>query len=337
MKGILAGLKDFLGRLRLLPSFDEDTVFLLALAVVITLVIDGEARAFGEVVMANSSKVTLIALLGIGFAFYTAFFALFKNEIQKFYMLWFAVAANFISAVAVINLINESGASPLYYIAPALNILIAAVMTLFWYADVLDTSTIPHKSSSYTNIFYGALVIVAITALSAYVLDWSWPVAISLSVAYASLFNRSFARYLPRVFKARDERMEKIDTLTNKLVEHLRASLNDGGSTLAALGSSQDVRDVRVNDDDDIDTKLNDEARTLLATEPLVATGAVGFYTYKRFWFTPERSKTAIIVDVYEQGPGKGYRFSQMLEADDEDTLNRFKGLMYLGRINNIQ
>lgn len=227
MKALLRRLRDVLARHRILPSYGEDTVFLLAVAVIAVLLIDLEARAFAEQVRAQLSKIALIMLLGIGFAFYTAFFSYFKNEIQKFYMFWFAVLVNFLSAFATITLLNDSGASALYYIAPAINILAFVLMVALWHADVLDTSAIPHKSSSFSNIVYGTIVVAVLIFIVEYVWNTPWPAVFSFVIGYATVFNRTFTSYLPKIFGKRDQKIEALDAAVDKVVEHMIKNVCD--------------------------------------------------------------------------------------------------------------
>lgn len=337
MKQTLLRFRDVLGRYRILPSYGEDTVFLLAVAVITVLLLDADAREFAEKVRAQSSKATLIMLLGIGFAFYTAFFSYFKNEIQKFYMFWFAVLINFLAAVATITLLNSSGASPLYYIAPAINTIAFVLMIALWHADVLDTSALPHKSSSFSNILYGTIVVVGLTLVAEYVWDTPWPAVFSFAIGYATIFNTTFTSYLPKVFGRRDQKIEALDTAVNNVIEYMIKNVgidNPYAVCIAAEGTKK----LQVSSEygGDVDAFLADEIRKLNRTTPAIATGSVGTYTFKRYWFSPTRQESAIIVDAYPNDGSTGYQFCQMVRRGTGGTLERYKGLIYLNKIANV-
>ncbi|OGZ43680.1 MAG: hypothetical protein A2756_05360 [Candidatus Ryanbacteria bacterium RIFCSPHIGHO2_01_FULL_48_27] len=337
MKQTLLHLRGFLERYRVLPSYGEDTVFLLAVAVLVVLFLNADARAFAEQVRAQSSKIALIMLLGVGFAIYTAFFSYFKNEIQKFYMFWFAVLVNFLSAFATITLLNDSGASPLYYIAPAINVVAFVLMVAFWHADVLDTSAIPHKSSSFSNVLYGTIVVAVLTLVAEYAWNTPWPAVFSFVIGYATVFNRTFTSYLPKIFGKRDQKIEALDVAVNDVVDYMIKNVginNPYAVCIAAAGT----KNLQVSSEyrGDVDAFLADEIRKLNRTTPAIATGSVGTYTFKRYWFSPTRQESAIIIDAYPNDGSTGYQFCQMVRYDTESILQRYKGLIYLNKTTNV-
>lgn len=338
MKQMLTNLHGFLGRYRLLPSFDEDTVFLLALVVLVVWLIDADARTFAEQVRAQSSKISLMILLGMGFAFYTAFFASFKNEIQKFYMFWFAVLINFLSAFAAITLLNGSGESVFSYITPVINIVISILLVVFWHADVLDASSLPHKSSTFSNVLYGTLIVLGFTLLAEYIWDTPWPSVLTAAIGYATLFNGTVTSYLPQIFGKRDRKIASLDAVVNRGIDHMVQNLSKGKNHGISIVTDEGIKDLSVTPEyeNDIDTFLADEVRKLNRTSPVIAVTSIGTYTFKRYWFSPTRQEMAIIVDAYPNDGTTGYQFCQMIKYNSEGELGRYRGLMYLNKITNI-
>lgn len=338
MKSALTSLHSFLERKRLLPSFDEDTVFLLAVSVIVVMLIDADARAFADEVRAHSGKIALMVLLGAGFAVYTAFFTYFKNETQKFYMFWFAVLVNFLSAFAAIKLLSGSSAPFYMYIAPAIGIGIFILMLIFWHADVLDASTLPHKSSSYSNILYGTLAVLGFVYLAENVWNLHWTSVLSTAIGYATIINGSVASHLPQIFGKRDEKINKLDAAVNNSIDRMIGNLNAGKDQWVSIATDEGVEDMNVESgyENNVETFLADRVRMLNRTSPVVAAASMGTYTFQKYAFTRTHVETAIIVDVYPNDGTTGYQFCQMVKYDSEGELKRYKGLMYLNKIKNI-
>lgn len=338
MRQLLLRVRGTLEKYRFLPSYGEDTVFLLAVAVLVVLLLNADARSFAEQIGVRQPKVALIMLLGIGFAFYTAFFSYFKNETQKFYMFWFAVLINVLSAVASISLLDSAAVSPLYYIAPAINIATFLLMIVFWHADVLDTSVLPHKSSSFSNIVYGTGVVIVLTVLAEHVWHIPWPAVFSFAIGYTTVANQAVVGYLPKIFGQRDQKINALDISVNRSIECMLENLHEENNCTACVVTDEGAKPLGHSSKhgSSIDVFLADEIRKLNRTSPVVASAAVGTYTFKRQWFSPTREESAIIVDAYPNDGTNGHQFCQMIKYNEEGTLERYKGLIYLNKIPNI-
>lgn len=322
-----------------MPSFNEDAVFLLAVAVVSVLFLDTDARAFAEQVRLHSSKITLMVILGIGFSFYTAIFTSFKNEIQKFYMFWFVAIVNFLSALAVITILNGSGNLIFYFVIPAINIGIFILLVVFWYADILDISSLSNKSPNYSSMLYGTFIVLGLTLLSKYVLEIPWPTLLAVSVGYATLFNRSITSHLPQIFIQRDRDFIEINSIIDRGINHALHNLFEEKIQYdITIVTDNYIKDLDIPDEyrDNIDTFLRDEIYKIDPTNSTIAIISFGEYTYKRFWFSRERQEMAVIIDVYLNGRPRAYQFCQMIVCDSSDKCERYKGLIYLNKITNI-
>lgn len=338
MRRLLLQSRNFLEKKRILPSYGEDTVFLLAVAVLVILLLSADARSFAEQIGVRQPKVALIMLLGIGFAFYTVFFSYFKNETQKFYMFWFAVLTNFLSAVASISLLNSAGVPSLYYIAPAINIAIFLLMVVFWHADVLDTSVLPHKSSNFSNIVYGTGVVIILVVLAEHVWHMPWPAVFSFAIGYATIANQAVAEYLPKIFGQRDQKINALDIAVNRSIECMLKNLRDENNWMACVVTDEGTKPLGRSSkyDSSIDVFLADEIRKLNRTNQVVAIATVGTYTFKRQWFSPTREESAVIIDAYPNDETSGHQFCQMIKYNEVDILERYKGLIYLNKVPNI-
>lgn len=338
MKTTLTRLYNFLKEHRLTPSFDDDSIFLLAVAVIVLLIIDADAQAFASKVSAHSSKASLIILLGISFATYSVFFAQFKNEVQKFYMFWFAILMSYLSSIGAIILLNISSVSIFLYFAPILNIIVSIFILIFWYADVIDTSCISYKSSSFFSAVYGVIVITSFTLIGVHVLNWPWPAVLSMAVTYSTVFNKYFSGRLPTYVRDKDKKIEEIDLAVNRAIEHLIDTLNRGYQSAGTIVTQEEIKVITMPPEYEYGTErfLADEVRKLNRTNEVVAVAVLGSYTIKRHWFSKEHQEHAIIVDVYSNVYAKGHQFCQMIRVNSDGQIWRFRGVMYTGRLVNI-
>lgn len=333
IRNFFRSLYCLLEKARLVPNFDEDTVFLLTIAVVAVVLIDSDARAFAEAVRSHSSKVTLIVLLGMAFSVYTAFFSSFKNEIQKFYMLWFAISINFLCAIAGIIFLTDSSASMWLYIFPYLNVVFGILLIIFWHLDILDTSAISGKSSSYSNSVYGTFFILAFVFVGEYLLSIPWPALLSLSVAYASAFNKFAGWFLPRLFSSKDGLIESVSLLVEKSIRRQAELVSEGRFGVVSISTVDTEEDIQIPE------KLLSNSDEFIKgltqiRKPGFSVASVGTYTVQKYWFLPSRENLAIIADVYPEGSKGGYQFCQMFVYTGIGDLELYKGLVYLKRIN---
>ncbi len=338
MKRILGSVRSVLEKYHILPSFGEDTVFLLSAAIVAITLVDREAWVFAELVRAQSPKIYLMILLGVGFSIYTALFTSFKNEIQKFYIFWLVVIANFLSAVASIVILGESTHAPYWYLVPSVNILASIALIVLWYADAIDLSCMSHKSATFSKVVYGLLFLLLFIFSAEYIWAVPWPAVLSGAVGYATLFNRKFTGRLPQLLKNRDLRTAEIESTFNRSVEHVIQSLMNNRHFGVSIVTDSGVKDSEIPTEyeSNLDVYLGEEVRKLNRDSMSVGVATVGKYRFNRFWFLPPREEMAVIVDVYPNDRTQGHQFCQMFVYNSDGEIELHKGVIYLGRIKNL-
>lgn len=333
MKKLLKKFRDLLDKYNLLPTFSEDAVFLIAVSILSVCYINPEAFQELSDLLSNSTKALVIVLAGLGFTFYTAFFTRFKTETQKHYMLWFALIINFIIGVTSFSILKPDDAW-FHYIFPVINIAAFIVVIILTYTGLYNTSRIATKSSEYSNLLYGTVAVILISWLYEHFFHTPWQITLSVSSAYAGIFNASVARYLPRIFSDRNDKTAIIHRLIDKVTEEMLERLNSGKFDMSkyVLVTDSTVEYVPMPDVQDEDAfiaqlRLNrDRAENL-------AVVSFGTYEWTRAWWSSTDTYLTLIIKIYLSEEDKRYEFYQTLEADDEDrySLND-RGLIYQGR-----
>jgi hypothetical protein len=333
MKKLLKKLRDLLDRYNLLPIFSEDAVFLIAVSILSVCYINPEAFQELSDLLRNSTKALVIVLAGLGFTFYTAFFTRFKTETQKHYMLWFALIINFIIGVTSFSILKPDDAW-FHYIFPVINIAAFIVVIILTYTGLYNTSRIATKSSEYSNLLYGTVAVILISWLYEHFFHTPWQITLSVSSAYAGIFNASVARYLPRIFSDRNDKTAIIHRLIDKVTKEMLEGLNSGKFDMSkyVLVTDSTVEYVPMPDVQDEDAFITQLRLNRDRAENL-AVVSFGTYEWTRAWWSSTDTYLTLIIKIYLSEEDKRYEFYQTLEADDDDryTLND-RGLIYQGR-----
>lgn len=333
MKKLLKKLRDLLDRYNLLPTFSEDAVFLIAISILSVCYINPEAFQELSDLLSNSTKALVIVLAGLGFTFYTAFFTRFKTETQKHYMLWFALIINFIIGVTSFSILKPDDGW-FHYIFPVINIAAFIVVIILTYTGLYNTSRIATKSSEYSNLLYGTVAVILISWLYEHFFHTPWQITLSVSSAYAGIFNASVARYLPRIFSDRNDKTAIIHRLIDKVTEEMLERLNSGMFDMSkyVLVTDSTVEYVPMPDEHDEDAFITQLRLNRDRAENL-AVVSFGTYEWTRAWWSSTDTYLTLIIKIYLSEEDKRYEFYQTLETDDEDrySLND-RGLIYQGR-----
>jgi len=339
MNGIVDSAKKFLERNRLMPSYAEDTVFLMALSLVTVLSIDQSARDFAVEVFGHWHYGSIVVVLGATFGIYTALFTYFKTEQQKYYMFWFAVLVNGFAALAVIGVVLHASLPFWYYAAPCFNIFIAVMMVFFWNADLVDTDILPNHPPTYSNIVYGGIAVLGTIFVSEYVLGIVWPVAFSAAVGYATLFNEKISGFLPRIFVHRDEVIDYYRLLLQRILDNADVFYQYGAFSIAVMSTDETTALIHIPEEycknnDTISEFLNDQVRQLPRTSRAVAMAVSGNHTsaYRPGNATVE---PALIIEIYPQKEPKGYQFCQMVKIGADRSVKAYKNVTYIKRVDN--
>lgn len=333
MKKLLKKFRDLLDRFNLLPTFSEDAVFLIAVSILSVCYINPVAFQELSDLLSNSTKALVIVLAGLGFTFYSAFFTRFKTETQKHYMLWFALIINFIIGVTSFSILKPDD-TWFHYIFPVINVAAFVIVLVLTYTGLYNTSRIATKSSEYSNLLYGTVAVILISLLYEHFFHTPWQITLSVSSAYAGIFNASVAKYLPRIFSDRNDKSaiihRLIDKVTNDMLERLNSGKFDMGKY--ALVTDTAIEFVAIPDGQEEDKFIVQLRLNRDRTENL-AVVSFGTYEWTRAWWSSTDTYLTLIIKIYLSEENKRYEFYQTLEADDDNgySLND-RGLIYQGR-----
>ena len=334
MKKMLRAVRDKLDRYNFLPVFTEDSIFLMVVALGMVYVVDPSAQTVLLGILLYSKKLTVMVALGIIFTLYTAFFTRFKTETQKHYMIWFAIIVNVVVGIAAFNSLAAAGSPRLLYLFPALNVFTFIVVVIFWHAGLYTTGRLATRSNTYSNIFYGSLVVGAITFIYEFVPHSTWQVVFSTSISYATFFSAKISKYLPRIFPREGDRTEEMQRLIDAATERALSLINDmsmsEGHLVVATDEGVTVHTLPLASEkesvDYLDTLLNTTCAGKVA-----AIASLGMLTWKQAWWSREKTSPSVDVNVFLPDETKTYEFSQTLEEDHGKFIVDDRGLVYFG------
>ena len=214
--------KQFLKRYNLLPSFDEVSIFLMTLAVILVFLTQPTMQdlLIQKVVISVDGKAALMLVLyvcGMIFAIYHAFSLKTKSSTAKFLMLWFAILTNiFIGLYLSITSYHELHG--FMKILPILNIADAVWLYLLFRTGILDIDAISDRDATLNEIVFGSIIIYTIFVVSQYIFGNQWPVTISLTTIYATSISHMFQP----IFGQSDKIIEK-DFLVKKANQQIKS------------------------------------------------------------------------------------------------------------------
>ena len=335
MKNFLLKYKNFLEKHRLLPSFSDDTIFFVIVALVVTSIVDTKIQQTALQYQDVLTLVKNIFYLGIAATLYTTLFTYFRKQKHKWRMFLFMVTVNILIASITINSMIIGQVNFVYIVFPILNIVIALSMLYFWFNDLIDPKMIPNRAANYSNIIYGSIVVTIIVLVCEYLFHFSWQTMLSISVTYACLFNKQATKFLPDIFPERVNKIEAIETLAVKAIDECRKVLLSNKTGLffsLVTPTSSEIITVpeheQKNFADFLHQKMFQQDRTVLFV-------AIGFYstiTFKRR-FSKNTQIKAIRAEVYPQN-GEAYMFAELLKNPNGP--NQYTGkFTYLRRIKN--
>jgi hypothetical protein len=332
---ILTPCRNFLDKYHLLPAFNEDVIFLMLLSLGIVYIIYPEARAEIFNTLTSSSKVLFITVLGAFFTLYTAFFTLFKTEVQKHYMIWFALIINFVIGITTLTALENQGAGWIWYIFPLLNCAIFFLIILFWYTGLYNTSRLTNKSVTYENVFYGLLVAMGISIIFKYTTDAGWQVVYSSTVVYATYVSTHLTKYLPRLFPDKSNVQQRITTLIEKSLDITLTTATTSGiqdnNILVVTKTNSAVLVIPPEARANPDLFIADTVARQYAAEDFL-TVMLGTYTSKANWWSSPKTETAIIIDVFLSTEINRYAFCHLTNYDSGQFALSDRGVFFLDK-----
>ena len=177
------------------PRYDETTLFLLAVATLLTGVwykdflryLLGFVARDGEMIIG-----VLFFVWGLWLSLYHAFSHREKTKRQKTQMAFFAAIVNILVALAMYDTSSHQKSDSLYIkILPAWHLASALYLLILLRLGVIGAESVDDQNAKRWEIGFGLVAVVGIFFLSAYYFENHWAVTLSLCVAYASTLNRA--------------------------------------------------------------------------------------------------------------------------------------------------
>lgn len=340
----LRALRNWLDKYKILPSFDEDTVFLMIVSlIIIYFFVDASVKYEIMTILAWSKKAILIVIAGIAFTIYTTFLKRFRTETQKHYMLWFALIINVVIGITAFLDIKVQNTSPLFFIFPALNIATFFMILIFWYVDLYTTDRLATRSSGYSNIIYGSIIVALITLIYRSIPNTGWQIIFSTSVAYATLFNRKIVQYLPQFFSRKESKIQITQSLIETAIENSLSIINttglEAGDIIINTKNHKELRKTSSSVIENAQEKYILELEKRNYSEEDVAIVSLGSYIIRRTIFDwnifgknkkePKKIDDCLLIDVFLANEKRGHQFIRIIHNPKGLYEVGEKGLMY--------
>lgn len=321
-------LKTFLQKHKLLPSYGEETIFLILISIVTIIIINPVIRDGAASIITHGPKSIIYG--GVFYIISTTLFSYFRTEKQKIYMFCFVLLANACSIYAVIIDFKQLNIISLLFLLINIFIFLSSITLLL--SGELHNDSIPNRAARYANVLYGSLVVIALVLIGKYKFLLSWNMLFSFSVGYAMLFNQYLIKYIPPINAKRSQDIDAIEALVEKaLVSIDETPLNFKYKLFCTIVSDQ-VRTVLIPEHyrEDVFPFFERELAQENRTTPFVAVIWNSFYEYKRL-FSKRTIIPAVAVNVYPNTGKKGYQFVRT--TGPRSTAEK---LIYTTRVENI-
>jgi len=178
----------------LIPSYDEISMFLMSVTVVLVGVCSANVRAYLRSFMSSVPALAFIGLYALMYVFglvlsgYHIFSSREKGDTEKYLMLFFAVITNGVSGlVGAVYVLRHS--MILFAVFPILNIVSGGVLILMLWVDTIDRDCIDDRDGTPLQALVGLIAEVALFAVCTLVFKLNWAVTFSICIAYATNVN----------------------------------------------------------------------------------------------------------------------------------------------------
>ncbi len=179
----------------LLPSYDEGTMFLMSVTVVLVTACSPSLRdrlidfTFSVSGVFFGGAYILIYVCGLVLSIYHIFSSRVKNQTEKYLMLFFAVFTNGTSAICAGFYLLEHSVIWLA-VFPIWNIINGAVLILMLWFDIVDRRCVSDRDSTIPQAILGLAAVVAVFFACSLLLKFHWAITFSICVAYSTSLDR---------------------------------------------------------------------------------------------------------------------------------------------------
>jgi hypothetical protein len=183
----------------LLPSYDEITMFLMSVTVVLVTVCNPSLRdrligfIFSVSGVFFGGAYILIYVCGLVLSIYHIFSSRAKSQTEKYLMLFFAVFTNGTSAICAGFYLLEHSVIWLA-VFPIWNIVSGAVLILMLWFDIVDRRCVSDRDSTIPQAILGLAAVVAVFFACSLLLKFHWAITFSICIAYSTSLDRAIRK-----------------------------------------------------------------------------------------------------------------------------------------------
>lgn len=190
----------------IIPQYDEVSLFAISFTCVLLFSYNALSVNWGESLDLERRDVftiicmTLIFFLGLLLSIYHAFTDRSKSQIEKFFMLFFAVTLNAFSGfcAGVYALYRTDG---WFIVFPILNIINAVILLFMFRTNIINEDSIADDNASLIQILFTAIIVVTLFVFCNYMCKLIWIQTLSVCVVYATNIGRRIQPLILQVTK----------------------------------------------------------------------------------------------------------------------------------------
>lgn len=185
----------------LIPHYDELTLFAMSMTCLL-LIIDKLISGWDALHIDFSDRsdkegicLAIVFLSGLFLSLYHAFTKRKKNQLEKIFMLFFAVIINIVSgaSAALYSLDYATGWKTIF---PIINLVNSALLLALYRLRIIDAESIGDDNVALTKVFASLVIIIAIYLVSSRFFNHPWSITFSICVFYATNLNRMVQNFL---------------------------------------------------------------------------------------------------------------------------------------------
>ncbi len=198
-----------------IPKYDELTIFMMTVALLLLFFFDGSFRGkvfwlvaeFGS----DAFRVVILILLFLAgglLSVYHVFTERRKTSIEKGAMLFFAVMTNALCGMlASGHILKNWGDAPgILIVFPLWNFINCLLLLILLRVGVINETSVSDENARSGEVIFGFLITLGIFVLCRFVFELYWAVTFSICAVYATSFSDALAAVFGRA-----ERLAAVD------------------------------------------------------------------------------------------------------------------------------
>jgi len=195
----------------LIPSYDELSLFLMAVTLVLLYVVNVPTREdiYKLITKSHDVRVYMMAVIFLGgmcLSIYHVFTAREKTSFEKMLMLFFAVVANAITGIiAGVFVIKQASTHDWLLVFPVWNIINGVLLLLMLRFKIIDEECISDRRATFIQVILGLLAVSVVLILCNYVFKLYWAITFSICIIYTTSFDRALQNVFPGLTDRGDE------------------------------------------------------------------------------------------------------------------------------------